>query len=81
VDNSSSSYNHISGERFWNHYLSVLKFQSIMFRKVFMAPMQDLRFSHRWLWTVLFRIQRCVVCWRSTNVSEDQVGSIFGVEE
>jgi hypothetical protein len=42
----------------------------------------DLRFSQRYLWTVLPpRIKRRVVRWKSTDVSEEHIASIFRVEE
>jgi hypothetical protein len=43
--------------------------------------MQYLWFSLRWLWRVLSPgIQRCVVRWKSTDVSEEYIASIFRFE-
>jgi hypothetical protein len=40
--------------------------------------MQDLRFSQQWLWRVLTSgIQHHLASWKSTEVSEDHVPSIF----
>jgi hypothetical protein len=42
---------------------------------------QNFKFSHRWLWRILSSgIQRRVVRWKSTDVSEERVVSFFTVE-
>jgi PIN domain nuclease of toxin-antitoxin system len=43
---------------------------------------KNFRFSHLWLWwSYLLRYKRCVFRWKSTNISEKHVVSIFRVWE